>query len=362
MYLIIFIWLEFLKCDKNFLPFNPNNSSFIQDIKRKNISSLRLTGCYIYACAGRDGLFRRLKTKTTNEWQEISTNWEYVGFSSTGTTLGVRDIYIPPQQEELLFVSLANNDSALTAVYKSTDGGSHWSTADSGLGIEQPLNSSRFYKDATILFSSTFSPETIFTTSRHGFAIFRTQNGGRFWETIIKKEDWGFVPSSNSRINTFSHHPARSFELWAGGMMGSLYKSRGVFWRSIDGGNSWQFLEQTDIPDNGVWSIAIAESTGRIYAGLSGLVIMSENDGANWRKVLDGNQSIDLMQILIDKNKESHLLVGGGTSLFESFDSGTSWQCLVPPSTFISTITWDKITGNVYIGTDSSGVWVGALK
>jgi len=352
------LFLSISGCDKSTSPLMPYGPHNVLNLKGKCICSLRLTEHYIYACAGRDGLFRRFKSEVKKEWQDISNEWEYLGFSATGINLGVRDIYVPPQQEDVLFVALANNDTGLTAVYKSTDSGSQWFAADSGLGIEQPRNSSHVYKDAAVLFASAFSPETIFTTSRHGFAIFRTRNGGRFWETIIKKEDPDVVPSTISRILTFSYHPARADELWAGGMQGGQFYSWPMFFRSTDGGDSWRSARLGTVSDNAAWSIAIAGPSGLIYVGLSGFIMMSQDDGATWTKVLNGNQNNDRMQVLIDPNRDSHLLVGGGTSLFESFDSGTTWQKLPPPATFISTLTWDRITGSVYAGTDSSGVYV----
>jgi photosystem II stability/assembly factor-like uncharacterized protein len=335
------------------------NASY--NLKGKGIYSLEVTEHYIYASAGKDGLFRRVIPSVTNEWQDISSDWEYLGFSAIGTNLGVRDVHVPPGQEIILYTALANNDTGLTAVNKSTNGGSDWFASDSGLGIEQPRNSSLLYRDAAVLLSSPLSPNTVYTTSRHGLSIFRTRDGGGFWETIIKNEDPELVPSTISRVLTFAYHPARPNELWAGGMQSGQFDSVPIFFRSVDSGDSWQSVRLGTISDNAVWSIAIEGTSGNIYAGLGGLVIISEDEGTNWTNILNSGRSDDRIQVVIDPNRNSHLIAGGGTTLFESQDGGMTWQELVSPAASVSTLTWEGTTGNVYVGTDNSGVYVKAF-
>ncbi|OOQ56474.1 YCF48-related protein [Mucilaginibacter pedocola] len=103
----------------------------------------------------------------------------------------------------------------------------------------------------------------------------------------------------------------------------------------------------------------------RIFAvGEQGKILVSEDDGKNWRAIKTGITS-DLMRIRFTDNKTGYILASGSL-LYKTEDGGENWFPLVSPSTsypfftsfhFISSTTGYLFGSGIYKTTDGGRSW-----
>ncbi|MBD3335311.1 MAG: glycosyl hydrolase [Candidatus Eisenbacteria bacterium] len=216
-----------------------------------------------------------------------------------GPSLSIGDLAIDPSDPDRIIVGTgeanASGDSYPgTGVYITTDGGDTWSfsgLAESrhiGRVIIHPQDPDRIYVAAAgALFSK--NPER---------GVYRSTDGGGSWEQML------FVSDSTGCID-LAVHPgdpdlvyAAMWERWrrpgdrrAGGITSGLY-------RSADGGESWELLENglpPAAPDVGRIGLALAPSEPAtiyaIYADHPGYFMglyKTTDGGDSWSRVNDG--------------------------------------------------------------------------
>jgi len=124
-------------------------------------------------------------------------------------------------------IGFMSNSSALPNIYKTTNGGANWVVNVSGQYIRD-----MFFIDSLTGWYS------------HGTGVYKTTNCGNNWITQILPTGGNIFITG---VNKFS--ALNKDTLWAvGGVMAVGSGSRGILYRTIDGGNNWLF----NLPDTSI--------------------------------------------------------------------------------------------------------------
>ncbi|HEX8814042.1 MAG TPA: hypothetical protein VF753_00930 [Terriglobales bacterium] len=286
--------------------------------------------------------------------------WSHLGLAGTRH---ISRIIIDPRDANIVYVAAlghayAPNDQR--GVYKSTDGGVHWTKAlDAGNDI-----------GVADLAICTNNPDLLFATTWHthrpvwstyapidgpGSGLYRSLDAGKTWSRLngngLPADDWG-----RSGV-AVSPDGKRVYALISAKAHGGLY-------RSNDGGDTWTLMNSDP------------RITGRAWY-FSGITVDPQNPDliympnvALYRSV-DGGKTIDIVrgapggddyhQIWIDPKNSSSMVLGTDQGTTVSVDRGHTWTSWYnQPTAQIYHLTTDNRFPYIVYGTqqDSGGVAV----
>ncbi len=232
-------------------------------------------------------------------------------------------------------------------IFKSTDGGSNWIAANTGLS------------GFSSIFGLAFDPKatsTIFAWGYDGVSI--TTNGAANWTNIST----GLPGSGFPFVQTLAVDPTTPTTLYAGTEQYGLYKS-------IDGGNSWDDLPGMTNADLKTL-VVDPEHPSTVYAGgnnYSGLnLFQSTNYGANWNLIGASTFTEGPVVALSVNPTNSAIVYAIVQSFFSSVlavstDSGSTWSNLLESfdCNFTALAIDSQSPATMYLGTDqNSGLGV----
>jgi photosystem II stability/assembly factor-like uncharacterized protein len=256
-------------------------------------------------------------------------------------------------------------------VYKSTDGGRHWTH----LGLAETHQISRIAVDPR-------DPDRVYVAAQgHPWGpnpdrgIYRSEDGGKSWKKVLFVSDrTGACDLSMDPLGSRTLYAAfwqvarKPWSLEDGGPESGIYKS-------IDGGDSWKKLSK-GLPEGPLGRIGVAASAARpglvwaLIEAKKGGVFRSEDGGESWKRVsgahklrerawyyswiyadpkradtvyipnvefyrsTDGGKSFDKVSVphgdnhdlWIDPNDPDRLIVGNDGGATVSFDGGRTWS------------------------------------
>ncbi len=257
-------------------------------------------------------------------WKSTNNGAGWTSNTDQFTTLGVSAIAIDPQNPNTMFIGTGDRDASDTygtGIYKSTDGGSSWSTTGFSNSIQGFVIVSRVLVHPTqsnIIIAATsngihkstnggtswtqkstgsmkelyFMPDNpAYLYATNGGNILRSTNTGETWTTLSP----GFAASSVNRIAlaVCPQNPRLVYALCSNGSNSTFY---GLY-RSLDSGNTW----------------SLRASTPNILGGAS--------DGSDSR----GQGWYDLC-IAVNPNDSNDVFVGG-INTWRSTTGGSTWSC-----------------------------------
>lgn len=215
--------------------------------------------------------------------------------------------------------------ATFSGVFKSTDGGSSWAPADSGLR--------QFVTDIVL---DPTTPTTLYASTTGG-GVAKTDNGGTTWTEM----NTGIDATS---IQALAMHPDDPTHLLAGWQR---------VYQSTNGGSSWSPIS----PSLGiVYGLGFASPTV-FYAATNTGFYRSDDGGANWIARNVGLTTAALQTLAVDPETPS--IVHLGTSLngtFRSTNGGDSWTS-VNPNNFTNNVTIDPSNSDRIFAASSHGIF-----
>jgi len=288
---------------------------------------------YTYHVAGANGGI----IKTTNGGTTFKPIFDKQDVSSIGA------IAIAPSDPNVIYVGSGegnprNNASIGDGMYKSIDGGEHWTH----IGLEKSEKIARLVIDAhnpDIVFACSIGREWGPNEER---GVFRTVDGGKSWKRVLFVDpqtacsDISADPNNSNIIYAGMYTYRRwAWHLESGGGNTAVYKSvnGGERWERLSGKGQERGLPKGDMDRIGV---AVAPSDPNIVYVISetkaeGELWRSDDAGATWRTVnRDPNinfRPFYYADIRVDPKNPNKLFALSG-SLYLSEDGGTTFRTI----------------------------------
>ncbi len=296
---------------------NPQQWEFL-GLEGKLVYNLTLSGNHLYACAGRDGLYRTALDGNNNQW-------EYLGLGDTtlfrARGIGVTSVLVDESSGRIM-AGYADQYLSGHGIWITEDQGITWAPSDSGMG--KNLSSA-----VQSLYRVTSHPDTLFAGL--STTLFRSINGGISWELI-----WGNPDAGGLGITAITSQPDDPNYLLAGGQTGRFAP---FALKSYDMGQAWQKFYQVFPPgpvgvgvDNVVFDIAIDPlDQNTFYLGMIAMILKTTDGGETWVKVVDWEDGVG-HHIRISINPDnSQELFATGIWLRHSLDGGAMWEKINSP-------------------------------
>ena len=275
-------------------------------------------------------------------------------------------------------------------VYKTSDGGTTWSEATSGINA-------RVISTVGI---DPQNPDIIYTIVGVGnnTLLLKSQDGGQTWQQgdNFSESSFSFIavnPQMSQQIYAgrwgsgnlyFSNDHGQNFNTISevsGGPTSIAFdpvspdiiyvgsSSNGVY-KSTDSGSTWtqknNGLPSDSLGNTWVDSVAVdPHNSSVIWAGTNGQegIFKSEDGGENW--VLKGlNDDFDahkILSIAINPNNSNAIFAGTGTSgpgsIYRTINGGATWEQKITDISWVYKIAYDPRNPNwIYAATEGSGV------
>ncbi len=217
-------------------------------------------------------------------------------------------------------------------VYKSTDAGKTWQKR--GLGLTQHIARIAIDpKDPNTVYVAAQGP--LFSKSSER-GIYKSTDGGVTWKKILYIDDKTgcaelSMDMNNPRIlyAAMWEHGRQPWKVTSGGPGSGLYKT-------IDGGEHWEKMEEGLPAETGKMSIAVCRSNSeKVYALIesdfakdAGGLYVSSNAGKSWKQVTGDHRLIQrawyYIELFTDPLNENTLYVMSAPAL-RSIDGGKTW-------------------------------------
>ncbi len=218
---------------------------------------------------------------------------------ATGALPLVLGVAVDPAHSTTLSAGTYGN-----GLYRSTDGGSNWSSIGSGMRT-------------TYVSALAFEPSSTLVAATYGGGVYQSADGGDTWAPSSAGLDVGIV-------NSLLFDPAAP-----GTVSAALFD--GVY-RSPDGGGTWQ-AANNGLPVAPVSALAFRPGTPRslLAATVGGGVFKSTDGGGTWSASSQGLTDSSISSIVVDPTNSQTLYAGtehSGTAsqrVFKSADGGATW-------------------------------------
>lgn len=279
-------------------------------------------------------------------------------------------IVVDPKDANTVFACVPGklwSDSADRGLYKTTDGGKHWSLVLKGGNLSTGCSSiSMDAHNPNVLFAGmwdfrrkgwTFRSGGVSPTAKSGSGLYRSADGGKTWTQITPAANKGFPTKPYGRI-AVAIAPSKS------GVVYALVESTdSALYRSDDGGNTWSKRDKSQLM---VWRpfyfanlIVDPHNPERLFK--PDLVLIQSLDGGKSFSPTGGGSHGDSHVVWIDPTDTKHVFVGDDGGLWQSFDGGNKWwkQNNLPVSQFYHVSVDDADPFHVYGGLQDNACWVG---
>jgi len=261
-------------------------------------------------------------------------------------------------------------------VFKSTDTGSSWRAANSGLFDGQisdlaidPNSGAIYCVTSGSLFTSTdgaatwsvpysdssnlpISMSTVVTDPKSSTTVYVGGN-----QQVSKSTDSGVTWAAGtsgltgSSLDALAIDPSNSSNLYAGFFQGGVFQS-------TDAGANWN-TSGAGAPTSSVFAVAVDPvNSGTVYAAATSGVYKTIDAGAHWTQ--QANSPGGAESLAIDPSNHNVVYSGTNNTVFKTTDGGGAWNPAstgLPPSSVIA-ITIDPVNdSNLLLGTTNNGIF-----
>ena len=255
----------------------------------------------IYAAMG-DGLY-----KST----DAGTNWTPTGLKAANISC----LAVARTDTQVVYATASD-----ATIVKSTDGGTKWSELAS-LGI--------YFNFCSFLDVDPTDAQVVYVSPQGGRGIFKSSDGGAHWTNLAGETGVLVAGLAGETICSFDIDPGNTNILYAGtSKNGAL--SKGVLFKSIDGGKEWT-KSDTGLTCDSVTSLAIdASDTNTVYAStLVDGVFKSVDSGRNWTEIGKSLSGAHVFNEYLAIGPKGTITVYARTrdaGIYKSSDGGHSWR------------------------------------
>lgn len=233
-------------------------------------------------------------------------------------------IVIDPRNSDVVYVAAQGplwRKGGDRGLYKTSDGGKTWTkilNVDDWTGANDVQMDPR---DPDVLVATTWQRERRtfgFIAGGPGSGVYRSTDAGKTWT----KSQSGFPSVDLGRIG-LSMSPANPSVVYA---MAEAAEDKGGFFRSRDGGASWERMGPTQMGGNYYNRIfADPKNVDRVYAGDVNLQV-TDDGGKTFHRVGEQWKHVDNHVVVVDPDNTDHLLVGCDGGVYETYDRGGTWR------------------------------------
>jgi photosystem II stability/assembly factor-like uncharacterized protein len=261
--------------------------------------------------------------------QDIGENWISINSGISMPSI-VQSIAVDPKTPTILYSGISYR-----GIYKSMDSGKNWNEVYIG--------------GSTSLFPFIIidpnNPSNIYV--RHFEYLMKSSDGGKKWAFI-----GNFSGEHGPELNYLAIDPLQTNILYAS-IFDSNHIYDGIILKSINGGETWQWLKN-GLPENSmVMDLAIDYTQNNvIYAGTWGNGVYKSIDGGeNWIAINKGLLKSKISSLRIDPLTPSIIYVGtSGEGIYKSIDNGMNWSEIntgLPDNIEISDLIINPINSNI---------------
>jgi hypothetical protein len=321
-------------------------------LENKLVSKLILDGNYLYACAGKDGLFE-LNLNSKNN------NWRYLGLADTLVERTLESGATDFTKVDGTFIAsyVASYKLQKSGIYRSIDVGQTWHKSDSGMAVTAE------YPTTSVVINLKKFTDNILMAGTTTDLIYKSADAGRSWDLI-----YGFPQGASAILYALTFHPNQPNIIWAGGETGRFAP---FLLYSTNAGANWERLYP--LPplgpygaDNAVYDIAIDPANNRtLYVGMLGLIMKTSDTAQTWKKILGWEDGIYRNWKLVINPNNADELIATGARLYRTTDGGESWEKIMPPDgrseLYALAIDWRKRILYVSTSSPQNGIYRLAL-
>ena len=290
-------------------------------------------------------------------------SWENMGLKNS-ERIGM--IRVDPRDSNTIFVAAQGplwSGGGERGLYKSTDGGKNWrKVLGDGLGNTEIDDR---YTGVSEVHMDPRNPDVMYAVSWQRFrnvavlmdggpgtGIHKSEDGGETWRELSNG-----LPEENRGKTGIAISPQDPDVIYA---TIELANRKGGFWRSADGGESWEkrneYLSGGTGPHYYMELFASPHKFDRVYQ-MDVQMHVTEDGGETFVMLDHETKHSDHHAMAFDPNDENYLLVGVDGGIYESYDLGESWRFIdnMPITQYYKVaVDYDEPFYNVYGGTQDN--------
>ena len=247
-------------------------------------------------------------------------SWENMGLKES-RQIGM--IAIDPRNSDIVFVAAEGSawgPGGDRGLYKTTDGGNIWTKV---LEISENTGVNNVIIDPC-------NPDIMYATSeqrrRHVFtkigggpesAIYKSVDGGNSWNKLEEG-----LPSGNVGGMGIAVSSVNSNIIYA---IVEAEDEKGGFFRSVNKGVSWEKMSSHH--SSGQYYNEIfcdPENADKVYS-VETITQFTVDGGKTWNSLGNNSRHVDDHALWIDPNDTRHLIIGGDGGIYETFNSGKDY-------------------------------------
>ena len=291
--------------------------------------------------------------------EDAGRTWSRMGLAQSEH---IGEIVIDPRNSAVVYVAAQGPlwaPGGERGLYKTVDGGRSWNrvlyvSENTGISdvVINPAN-------PDILYAASYQRRRHLGMQIAGgpeAAIYKSVDGGVKWDKLSNGLPGGDVGRIGLALSTQNPDVVYAHIAAAG--------RNGGFFRSADAGATW--VKQSDyVPGDPQYYMELfpdPHHPGRIYS-LDVNPRVTDDEGKTWRAAIpNGGVHVDHHAFAFDPSDPEHILNGNDGGLYQSFDSGKSWQWFgnLPISQFYNIDVDDaQPFYNVYGGLQDNGSLMG---